>query len=538
MLKNCESISKNKRNLNFIFMENRYLNDDDLKFLERIDPFPEVVEKLNDIFANFEINLGRDPFLEFKDISADDPESASESEWNMPKLIIGALEPSSSDGNIVFQVSINLWNCDQTRHGKSALVCWLTSRFKRYFADYNYANYYAVLEMDKATAARFMTYYLKVFGYKGSSDFKIGMYMCYNTGSKSKLYLPDDVAVPETFRRAVSKLKELQAIYDDGIFIRLSGLRDRETNESVSIHAYIIIEDVVFVILDYSAYFTDRNEIERRRLYRNFDCLDAWAEGYEYTVGFFEGDSEESLRFITDYFLFLNPDISNDEIVASLDFCYCRYDKAEEEDVKVDEDISDWLYSFYPDGSEDAPEILSRLLDELENRRKCYDEKYEEENSTQVHGLSPDGENLDYKAFRETEPSDAVQYIYNDLDCYKVGRQGGRKACFYDEDKRLVMEISRQDLGKFYFSHYNVKTVCTFYLSPEQKEEFYKLYSAPRLETYEYEAKEDSEPPVTICLPDDVGLVSKYVAYCLTSVGYDPKRLSCELDFIKCDNPG
>lgn len=506
-------------------MENIYLNDDDIKFLERIDPFPEVVENLNDIIANNKFNRSRDPFLEFKDISANDPESASESEWNMPKLTIGALEPSSSDGNIVFQVSINLWNCDQTRHGKSALVCWLTSRFKRYFVDDDYAISYAVLEMDEATAARFMTYYLKVFGYKGSSDFKIGMYMWYTTGRTSKLYLPDDVTVPETFRRAVAKLKELQAIYDDGIFIRLSGLRDRETNESVSMHSYI--EDDGTVVLECSDYWADRNEIERRRLYRNFDYMDVWAEGYEYMVGFFEGDSEESLRFIIDYFLFLNPDIRNDEIVASLDFCYCRDYYSEEDSEKDDDDISDWLYSFYPDGSEDAPEILSRLLDELE--RKYNDEKYAEEKSSQIHGFTPESVDLDYKAFRETEPSDSVQYIYKDLEWYKVGWQGGRKACFYDEDMRLVMEISRQDLGYFYFFHTKVKTVCTFYLSREQKDEFYKLYSDPRLETYEYEAEGNSEPPVTICLPDDVELVSKYVAYCLTSVGYDSKRLSCEL---------
>lgn len=506
-------------------MDFTYLDADGMKFLAGIDPYSEIIDKLNDIIANNNFKRENQPSLVIKNTSSDESGSASESVWNMPKLRVTLLEQSASERNIVFQVCIVLYNCDHTRNGKSALVCMLTSRFKECFTADNFAQYYAVLSMDVTTAARFITYYMKVFGYEESSDYRIGMNMWFTSGGKSELNLSEDVTVPEPLRRAVSKLKELHLVYDDWIFVRLSGPGDRETNKSMIIQSYT--DEDGSIILDFSNYVTDRTEIEKIRSYRNFDYLDVWAERDGYVVGLIEDDSEESLRFITDYFLFQNPNISNDGIVASLDFNYCSYYDQEEAN-EGDDDTSDLLYSFYPDGSEDAQEKLARFLDEVKNRHRYYEEKCEEENQTQVHGLTPYGEDLDYKAFRKAESSEAVRYIYNDLGWYHI-EYGGRKARFSDESGKLVMEISRQDLSRIYCLSSNVVAVCTFYLSQEQKDEFYKLYSDPRIGTYEYEAEDDKEPAVTVCLPDDVELVSKYVAYCLISVGYDPKRLSCEL---------
>ncbi|MDE7345987.1 MAG: hypothetical protein K2N48_04500 [Muribaculaceae bacterium] len=517
-------------------MENRYLNDDDLKYLERIDPFPGIEEALTDIINNNNYKGQRVPYLEFNDALAAEYIPNEEEMTRMPKLCINILDQNESLFDVIFEIEIDLWESELSRHGKSTLDCLMFSRFADLFVDQGYAKSVAIVAMDVRAAARFMTYYLEVFGYKDISELNIRKYMSFTSGDMSKLYLPDEITVPVALGKAVAKLKELKFSYDDAVLLFVSGLSDSMAERAKRMGLFVDSTDESFY-MSFEEYWKDRDEIDRRRSYRNFDCLYLSVGRNGYCEYFYIDDSETDLRFLTDYFLFLNPDVDKDEIVVSLDFSSCKDYESEEDSHDENEDLTDWLFSFYPDSSEDDTAKLSRLLEELGKMRAYYNEKFEKVESERIHGLSTDGEDLDYKAFRETEPSSVICQVYKDLDWYQIGQEV-KKTCLYDEDGRLVMEISRQDLSDCYYFEPVVKAVCTLYLNREQKDEFYKLYSDPRLETYEYDVEEDSEPPVTICLLDDVGLVSKYVAYCLISVGYDPKRLSCELDFVKCDNSG
>ena len=511
-------------------MEPINLTVKDLKFLENIEPFPEIAEKLNDIIANNNFSQYREPCLEFSDNPAIESDPASETEWNMPSLKIAVLEPTESWSDITFKICISLWNCDQTRQGKAVLDCLYFSRFSRYFAYSGYAEAEVEMKMDVTTAARFMTYYIKVFGYVQPSDFKIEICMWFTCASISELHIPAEVFVPESFRRAVAKVKELQLTYDDWIFMQVSGPCDRETNESLTMHSYI--DDEGSMSIWYEGYWKDRDVIERMRSYRNFDCLDVRTESGGYCIDFDVDDSEESLRFITDYFLFHNPDVRNDEIVVSLDFSICRDYKSDgnASNEDSDEDLSELLFSFYPDGSEDSPGKLVRLIDDVEKSRRYDEQRSKEAESMQKHGITPLGYDVDWNAFYETEPSEAILSGYRKLGWYRIGDIGRQDHLrFYDADDRLVMDMSRQDLSGCYYFTPQVKTVCAFYLTQEQKEEFDQLFFADGMQRFEYETDNEEYAEIAVSLPDNSAVISKFVTYWLKAIGYNPDLLFPEL---------
>ena len=505
-------------------MEYRCLTDNDLKYLENIDPFPGIEEAITDIINNNNYNGQRVPYLEFKDAMVSETEDTEEDMPIMPELCINVLDPMPSLFDIVFGIGIDLWKCDLTRHGKSALYCLMSSRFADLFVDHGYAKSVAIVAMDVHAAARFMTYYLKVFGYKESSELIMCKNMSFTSGDRSNLCLLDEITVPVALGKAVAKLKELKFSYDDCVFLQVSGLSDgiAERAKRMSLYVDSIDESID---MSFEEYWEDQDEIDKRRSYRNFDCLNLSVGRNGYWEYFSCGISEVNLRFLTDYFLFLNPEVDKDEIVVSLDFSFCKDYGSEEDNHEENEDLSDWYFSFYPDGSEDEPAKLTHLLDEVKKMRAYYDEKFEIEESERIHGLSPDGEDLDYKAFRETAPSHTIYQIYKNLDWFRIG-QDVKKTSLYDDDGRLVMEISRQDLADCYYYEPVVNAVCTLYLSREQKEEFYKLYFEPGIRRYEYEPENDETTAVTASLPDDCELVCHCLSYWLSAVGIDPDSLN------------
>ncbi|MDE6561804.1 MAG: hypothetical protein K2K75_10520 [Muribaculaceae bacterium] len=504
-------------------MEYRCLTEYDLKYLESIAPFPGIEEALTDIINNNNYNGLRVPYLEFNDALTPEPGDTQEDIPNMPEFRINVVDTMPSLFDIGFEIEIDLWKCDLTRHGKSALYCLMSSRFADLFVDHGYAKSVAIVAMDVWAAARFMTYYLQVFGYKDTSELVICKNMSFTSGDRLKLFLPEEIKVPVALGKAVAKLKELKFSYDDCVFLQVSGLSDCIADRAKRMSLYVDSIDES-IDMSFEEYWEDQDEIDKRRSYRNFDCLDLSVGRNGYWEYFSCGISDEDLRFLTDYFLFLNPDVDKDEIVVSLDFSVCKDYESEEDCYDENEDLSDWYFSFYPDGSEDEPAKLSHLLDEVGKMRAYYDEKFEIEESERIHGLSPDGEDLDYKAFRETEPSPTIYQIYKNLEWYRIGQEV-RKTCLYDDDGRLVMEISRQDLSDCYYFEPVVNAVCTLYLNREQKEEFYRLYFEPGIRTYEYEPENDETTAVTVSLPDDCELVCHCLSYWLSAVGIDPDSL-------------
>lgn len=348
----------------------------------------------------------------------------------------------------------------------------------------------------------------------------------------SKMKLPSFITVPDTFRRAVSKLKELHTSWCDFIYLRISGLHDRDTNDSMMIHSYNEdYDDGNCLFLSYEYEWKDRSEAERLRAYENFDCLDIHISGdwCNAEINLDDTDFKTAGRFFTDFFLFLNPEIKIEEIVVSLDFIACKDYESEDRIENKNEDVTDWLFSFYPDGTEDDPAKMDRLLDALEKKRRYYEEKSEEEccDTSNVDDVDEDGVRLNFKEFLTTEPSNAIMDSLEDL----VDWQGVKKHYFYDNDDKLVMVVGKQNLSGFYFQDPKIKTVCTFYLNQDQKDVFDKLYFGMKNQRYEYEGANEEMVEETVCLQGDDNIAGKYISYWLAALGYDPDQL------IKKDAP-
>lgn len=80
-------------------------------------------------------------------------------------------------------------------------------------------------------------------------------------------------------------------------------------------------------------------------------------------------DIEFAMKMLTDYLMFLNPDVKTDEISVSLSFYDTVGMMVDQFDINYDLD-ADWRCCFYADGTESSPEQFSRCL-ELINK---YDE--------------------------------------------------------------------------------------------------------------------------------------------------------------------
>ena len=104
----------------------------------------------------------------------------------------------------------------------------------------------------------------------------------------------------------------------------------------------------------------DRAALEYRRSYRNFDCIHYYIQSKIYKEFMAFSDPNFMMRFLTDYFLYIYPNIRQEEIVTSI---VCL-----NECCKVDTEYIE--YFFYPAGSEDSPEKLEEFITTMKTWRK------------------------------------------------------------------------------------------------------------------------------------------------------------------------
>lgn len=506
-------------------MEVNYLDAEDTQFLDKITPFPEIEEQLNYIIDNNNFRRCQHPYLKLIDISDINKEYSAETATRFPRFEISVIDTKASIFDTIFQLTICHLNCDIVRNGMSVsnLLC---GRFSKYFEHYGDGKHSVRLAMDMRTAARLMTYCLTVYGYKDISNLKINTILEFTSANQAKMSIPTAISVPIAFRNAFAKLKKMYPCFYDFLYLRIASRSDKNTNEAVRIHVYDYLcepGEQEGTALEYEEHWENRYEIEKRLDYMNFDCFRSGkSDGIYYaSICFVEADEEKPLRFFTDYFLFLNPDISVEDIVVSIDFSGCKAEEQEEDNSHPNCDKSDWLFSFYPDGTEDSPEKFNSLIAELEKLRQPMKEADEEE--TKMYRNLDD---LDWypmgseiKAFISTPSSEAIHEAHSRLKGF------GEKAYFYDTDKRLVMTMSKQYMSIQHGQESNIKTVCTFYLTPEKRQLFDNLYFGTRHQRHEYESSQEGVSELTVCLQKDTDLASHYITYWLTSIGYDPNDL-------------
>ena len=217
-------------------------------------------------------------------------------------------------------------------------------------------GFIAVFEIDIRMVACLITYYLQ-FLRVPESDLQVNKSMDVSQGDMSLAIIPDDVMVPDTFQRAYAKLQELDVQEEDCIFMRLQAGDSSSENEWLDVDVWKENDDLFYCEQQAVG---GRDALERRRSYRNFDCIYFYIHTKIYRELICFSDPDFMMRFLTDYFLFLYPQVRQEDIVTSL-VCV--------KEIGYD-DVLYKEYFFYPDGSEDSPEKLVDFITTMQNWRK------------------------------------------------------------------------------------------------------------------------------------------------------------------------
>ncbi len=174
----------------------------------------------------------------------------------------------------------------------------------------------------------------------------------YPKGDHSLAKIDRDIKVPETFQRALSKLYELGIEEGDNTYLRI--MPSDPTREEDTLVVEIVAENGDICFFEQRR-IGDEEDLDRLRAYKNFDSIHIYTLDQTYYEIMLLPDSEFMMRFITDYFNFLYPDIKEENIVASI---ACVNSDNEEEDVQ---------FSLYPNGIEDSEGKLAECIEAKRN---------------------------------------------------------------------------------------------------------------------------------------------------------------------------
>ncbi|MDE6403046.1 MAG: hypothetical protein K2K86_04470 [Muribaculaceae bacterium] len=228
---------------------------------------------------------------------------------------------------------------------------------------HNFSIYEAVIEIDYFRLAQFVTYYFQYLGFSSLADATIEKYYSFTHGDISLTKLNENLSIPPTLQRAIEKLKEMSPLPP---FLSTEiCIQNESSDDSDCIMGYIKYRDDGLVYIS-SDIIVDDDQIDKRREYKNFDCIkyqwvgDCIAEEYEMC-----DNADRVMSFLTDYFLFLNPGIGHESISVTLYFSpeWAR-GHIEESDVLY--------YDFNPDGTESNPEQLNQFLDRISKKGSAY----------------------------------------------------------------------------------------------------------------------------------------------------------------------
>lgn len=223
-----------------------------------------------------------------------------------------------------------------------------------------FRHYEAVIDIDYPTLARFVTYYMQYLGLPSSSDITVENSYSLTRGDISLVKLSDAICIPRVLQRAFDKLKSLAIPPYIDVMICI----DNESAADSDYMAADIRYDDTGLVRIYSNIVAGKDYVEKRHNYRNFDCIKYQWDGQGFVEEFeMYDDADKVMRFMTDYFLFLNPAVNQESISVILKFspglkgCYEEFD-----------DLDDWYYCFYPDGTETDSELLDKYIDEISTK--------------------------------------------------------------------------------------------------------------------------------------------------------------------------
>lgn len=293
------------------------MNSKDFSVIEQIQPFPMVEDALTEAVENYSytrMHSNADPMIVFY---SKDYEYDEESEFIplcLPRIYVQLLDPALPK----FLIRIDIPGCDADGVGSECQDHINSSAFNDLFKPCLYENmqgYFSVLECDIMTLARLITYYLQLIGFTESDSLQLNKGMDVSRGDMSLAVVPEDVVVPDSFRQAVSKLKELNLEEQGCHYLRIAPDTPTAENESMLIE---VCEEEGYVYFSEQQAIGDKNALEHRRLYRNFDCILFYIYAKIYREFVVIDDSELMMSFFIDYFMFLYPHVRPENIIVSI----------------------------------------------------------------------------------------------------------------------------------------------------------------------------------------------------------------------------
>ena len=248
------------------------LDSEDLMDLEPIEPFPVVVDALTEAVENFSYTIHHsysDPILAFYGRGLDHNDECEFIPSSLPRIYVQLLEPSVPR----FFIRIDIPRSDVDTEVSVFRETFCSSAFYNFFKSCIYEcvqGYMSVFEIDVLGLSRLITYYLQLLGFPQPQCVQVNKSMDVSRGDMSLAVISDDIKVPETFRRAFAKLKDLDMQEDDCMFLRLSAHDSKTGEESMEIQVWKEDGNLFF---SEQQKVGDRDDLERRRAYRNFDCI-------------------------------------------------------------------------------------------------------------------------------------------------------------------------------------------------------------------------------------------------------------------------
>ncbi|MDE7350603.1 MAG: hypothetical protein K2N25_06005 [Muribaculaceae bacterium] len=338
-----------------------HLDSEDLRTLESVNPDTIVVDSLTEALECYSYtrqHSNSNPKISFYDGVSYGEDDFEFLPLGLPRVIVELMDPFISR----FFIRIDISRSDYERYSEA----FSSSAFGHYFKTCDYGSVqglYSIFEADVLIFARLITYYFRLIGFyfeltgfSKPDSLRVNKQVDVSKGDMSLAVISDDIKVPETFRRAFAKVKELDIQEEDRMYIRLLTGNPKNENESMEIHVWKEGGDLFF---SEQQKVGDRDDLEHRREYRNFDCISFYIHTKIYNEFMVFSDPDFMMQFLTDYFLFLYPHVRPEDIATSM-IC------VEENGY---EDVNYIEYFFYPDGSEDSPEKLEDFIMTMHNWR-------------------------------------------------------------------------------------------------------------------------------------------------------------------------
>lgn len=487
---------------------------DELQVLSQITPSLVIENELRKIVTNNLFEREAEPYIKFSRSIVYGANDKNESDYERcPQFFLYVLNKEASK----FKLVISFYNCEFLSSGQFSIECMKKSRFSSWFKSENWLRYEAILDMDLMTAARFLTYYLNLFGCGDLVDSEIGKKMIISRGDISQLSIPTDISVPVSLSNALEKMMGLNiSAYDDvsleliwedsSISLNNENLHNAYLDCSMQFNIYYDEDGYTFIMFnEFPA-----KEMEFRKRYRNFNCFTFgyMGEGYE-SIRFTVKDTEEGMRLLTDYFLLLYPNVRQDEIVTSFVL------SGKEDELKGNSSSPINKFHFYPDGSEDSPELLSAFIDAV-----CVGRGY-------VVSKEEDIKNLEITKIEDgnVHRFDNTVYLDHIFDILKKLSLGSKVYIYEGDTLRMFFELRNPGLDEFGNESIFLHIYMNLILKPGQMQAFENVSSINR---YSFSDLENGDRMVEMLLGCDLFGAARYVTYYINSLGYNIPSLHFE----------